>query len=161
MELLLKSGSNLDIRKPCNRSPRTFQSMSQVSGSIGGRLAKHALISEANGAGKELFSRRSEPIIVTYPIEGENKVDCISYVEPSQNINKGLVWINQRQYFENVPFDVWNFCLDNYYICQKWLKVREGNVLDHQSIQNYQRLVMIVSETIDLMSNVNSRLKHS
>jgi Type ISP C-terminal specificity domain len=161
MELLVKAGSNIDIRKPYKRLPRTFQSMSQASGLIGSRLAKHALISETNVAVKELVSKRSEPLIVTYPIEGGNKIDCISYAEPDQNTNKGLVWINQTQYFENVPSDVWNFCLDNYYICQKWLKAREGAILDRQSIQNYQRLVIIVSETVSLMTNVNSQLMRS
>ncbi len=158
MELLLKTASNVESRKPCNRSLKTFQSIKPAMVRQGNRLAKYDLISSTALSMKELFSKRSEPIIVTYPITGGNKIDCISYVASSHSKNKGLVWINQTQYFENVPSDVWNFCLDNYYICQKWLKAREGSVLDHQNIQNYQRLVMIVSETINLMSNVNSQL---
>jgi hypothetical protein len=161
MELSLKTGSNIVIRKTYNRSLKTFQSTKQATAGKGHRLSKHTLISEETVPSKELSPKRSEPIIVTYPIAGGNKIDCVSYIESSQKNKKGSVWINQTQYFENVPSDVWNFCLGNYYICQKWLKAREGSILDHQSIQNYQRLVMIVNETINLMSNVNSQLTHS
>lgn len=48
--------------------------------------------------------------------------------------------------------------MGNYCVCQRWLKVREGTTLDRQTIQDYQRLVMLISETIDLISNVDSQL---
>jgi hypothetical protein len=122
------------------------------------KLPKQTLIPEASFLAKETLLKRVTPTIVTYPVPGQNTVNQISYVEPDQNTNKGLVWINQAQYFENVPPNVWNFCVGNYCVCQKWLAMREGSTLDHQSIQDYQRLVMLISETIDLMNNVDSQL---
>jgi hypothetical protein len=122
------------------------------------KLSKQTLIPEASFSLKETRPKRVTPTIVTYPVPGQNTVNQISYVEPNRDSNKGLVWINQAQYFENVPPNVWNFCLGNYCVCQKWLAIREGSTLDHQSIQDYQRLVMLVSETIDLMNNVDSQL---
>jgi hypothetical protein len=122
------------------------------------KLPKQTLISEAGFLLKEILPKRATPTIVTYPVPGQNTINQISYVEPDQDSNKGMVWINQAQYFENVPSNVWNFCVGNYCVCQKWLAMREGSSLDHQSIQDYQRLVMLISETIDLMNNVDSQL---
>ena len=156
MELSLKTKAQVKIRKLYKRSNKIIQPLRQTS-ALQRKPSKQAEISQL-AVVRGLSSRRATPTIVTYPVPGQNIVGNISYVEPQQNSDKGIVWINQSQYFENVPADVWNFCTGNYCVCQKWLKAREGTTLDRQSIQDYQRLLMLVSETIDLIKNVDSQL---
>ncbi|MBE9043735.1 hypothetical protein IQ255_04820 [Pleurocapsales cyanobacterium LEGE 10410] len=156
MELSLKTRAKVKIRKLYKRSNKIIKPLRQTS-ALQRKPSKHTEITQPADV-KEFSSRRPVPTIVTYPVPGHNTVRQISYIEPQQNTDKGIVWINQSQYFENVPNDVWNFCLGNYCVCQKWLKAREGTTLDRQSIQDYQRLVTLVSETINLINNVDSQL---
>lgn len=160
MKTSIKKNVTVKIRKLYKRSSKIVKFPRQASSLHSSRLAKQTLILGKSSC-KEISSKRLIPTIVTYPIPGENIINHINYIEPNQNTGMGLVQINQAQYFENVPPKVWNYCVGNYCVCQRWLKVREGTTLDHQSIQDYQRLVMLISETIDLIGNVDSQLINS
>ena len=52
----------------------------------------------------------------TFPEEGSQLIDLLKWKD-----NK--VWINEKQYFGNVPEIVWNFFIGGYQPAQKWLKV--------------------------------------
>ncbi|MBV9386743.1 MAG: hypothetical protein JOZ78_09980 [Chroococcidiopsidaceae cyanobacterium CP_BM_ER_R8_30] len=97
--------------------------------------------------------------VASYPIMGNNKVEIVHYTEPSQSTDVGLVWINRTQYFKGVPLEVWNFYLGGCQICQKWLKEREGHFLSHKDIRHYQRIVMVLKETIELMAGIDASLQ--
>jgi len=51
----------------------------------------------------------------------------------------GRVYINDTQYFGNVPELVWDFYIGGYQPAQKWLKDRKGRVLTHEDITHYQQ----------------------
>ncbi len=156
MRILFKS--KIEIRKHCKRSTEIVKSPRQIATLQRNRVVRPNVLD--TGSAIKKFSKCSASTIVTYPVPGKNAVEQISYAEPLQDSDKGLVWINSAQYFENVPPSVWNFCVGNYCICQKWLKLREGTTLNRQNVQDYQRLVMLISETINLMDNVDSQLMH-
>lgn len=101
------------------------------------------------------------PTITSYPIMGNNTVQAVRYTEPRQSVDKGLVWINQTQYFKGVPPEVWNFYVGGCQICQKWLKDREGRCLSNKDIRQYQRIVIALKEMIELMAGLDAVLKHS
>ncbi len=67
----------------------------------------------------------------------------------------GKVWINETQYFEKVPEDVWKFRVGIYQVCQKWLKDRRGRTLSPEDIEHYKKIVTAISETIRLMSEID------
>lgn len=92
--------------------------------------------------------------ITTYPIEGENIVDKVSYSEPKKE-ELGKVWINKTQYFEGVPQQVWEFYIGGYQVCDKWLKDRKGRTLSYEDLMHYKNIVSTISETIDLMKNID------
>ncbi len=96
------------------------------------------------------------PIIADYPVIGSNIIEVVRYVEPKQNDDKGLIWINKKQYFKNVPSQVWNYSVGNYQICQKWLKDREGCYLSHKDIRQYQRIITALNEMIELMAGIEA-----
>ncbi len=157
MQILFKTDSTLKIRKLYKRLGEITQPLRQTSALQRSKSQRHILVSETVAV-RRLLTNHSMPNIVTYPVPGKNTVNDITYIEPNRETDKGLVRINQSQYFENVPPDIWNYCVGNYCVCQRWLKVREGTTLDRKSIQDYQRLVMLVGETINLMNNVDSLL---
>ena len=99
-------------------------------------------------------------MLPSYPIMGNNTVETVHYTEPRQSADKGLVWINQTQYFKGVPPEVWNFCLGGCQICQKWLKDWEGRSLSNRDIRQYQRIVMALKEMIELMAGIDAVLNH-
>lgn len=95
--------------------------------------------------------------ITTYPIEGENMVDKVSYSEPKQD-ELGKVWINKTQYFKGVSQQVWEFYIGGYQVCDKWLKDRKGRTLSYEDLMHYKNIVSAISETIDLMKSIDQTI---
>jgi hypothetical protein len=88
--------------------------------------------------------------ISTYPIAGTNIVEKINYEENNQRI-----WINSKQYFAQVPPQIWNFYIGGYQVCQKWLKDRKGRELNFEDLTHYQNIISILSETIELTQDID------
>lgn len=57
--------------------------------------------------------------------------------------------------FQGVPETVWNFRVGGYQVCEKWLKDRRGRVLSDDDTAHYQKIVVVLSETIRLMAEVD------
>lgn len=70
----------------------------------------------------------------------------------------GSVYINETQYFDNVPELAWNFYIGGYQPAQKWLKDRVfskfGRPLDYKDVEHYQRIITILIETDRLMKQI-------
>jgi predicted helicase len=81
-----------------------------------------------------------------YPFHGEGNsiVDKPRFAE-------GCVWINEGQYFTNVPNVAWDFPIGGYKPAQKWLKDRKGRALCWDDIRHYQRIIKILAETDRIM----------
>ena len=88
--------------------------------------------------------------ISNYPIDGTNLVEQVKYNETQQQI-----WINDQQYFANIPNHIWNFHIGGYQVCQKWLKDRKGRELSFDDLVHYQNIISILSETIEIMSDID------
>ncbi len=95
-----------------------------------------------------LESPTVEQFITQYPIDGDSKVEKISY-------NKGEVYINDTQYFDNVPQVAWEFYIGGYQPAQKWLKDRKGRILDYADISHYQKIIVALTETARLMQEID------
>jgi len=105
---------------------------------LGGELLKIHLLES------EVF----EKLITTYPIDGDNKVEKISY-------ESGKVKINQSQYFEGVAPNIWEFFIGGYQPAQKWLKDRKGKILGFEEILHYQKIIVALSKTSSLMEKID------
>ncbi|MDH4101198.1 MAG: N-6 DNA methylase [Nitrospirota bacterium] len=99
------------------------------------------------------------PTITSYPIPGDSLVENVRYAEPGQGAGKGRVWINEIQYFEGVPPEVWNFHIGGYQVCQKWLKDRKGRRLTYDDLTHYQHIVAALAETIRLMGEIDAAIE--
>jgi hypothetical protein len=68
----------------------------------------------------------------------------------------GRVYINSKQYFDDILPVVWAFRIGGYQVCEKWLKDRRGRKLEHDDIEHYQRTVAALAETRMLMAQIDS-----
>ncbi|MDD2278507.1 MAG: hypothetical protein PHS05_05555, partial [Bacteroidales bacterium] len=89
-----------------------------------------------------------EQYITKYPVDGDNVVDRPKYSE-------GKVYINDMQYFDNVPQVAWEFYIGGYQPAQKWLKDRKDRKLEFEDILHYQKIIVALSETGRLMKEID------
>ena len=67
----------------------------------------------------------------------------------------GKVYINDTQYFDNVPQVAWDFYIGGYQPAQKWLKDRKERTLEFDDILHYQKIIVALTETNRLMNEIN------
>ena len=84
-----------------------------------------------------------------YPIAGNNVMDKLRY-------EAGRVYINETQYFENVPEIAWNFYIGGYQPAQKWLKDRKSRALSFEDIHHYQKIIHALTQTDRLMREIDT-----
>ena len=89
-----------------------------------------------------------EKYITQYPEDSDNIVTKPVY-------KNGKVYINEEQYFANVPEVAWNFYIGGYQPAQKWLKDRKGRELNYDDILHYQKMVVALSETDRIMKEID------
>lgn len=87
-----------------------------------------------------------------YPIPGNDLIEKIRWEPLSEEI--GRVWINDKQYFDNIPITAWEFYIGGYQPAQKWLKDRVGHTLESQDIFKYQRIIKALMMTEEKMKNI-------
>jgi len=95
-----------------------------------------------------LESPSVEKYITQYPEDGNNVVLKPKY-------EKGKVYINDTQYFENVPQVAWDFFIGGYQPAQKWLKDRKERTLEFDDILHYQKSIVALVETNRLMIEID------
>ena len=95
-----------------------------------------------------LESPTVEKYITQYPIDGDNIVTKPKYQD-------GKVYINDTQYFNNVPQTAWEFYIGGYQPAQKWLKDRKDRKLEFDDILHYQKIIVALTDTDRLMIEIN------
>ncbi len=91
---------------------------------------------------------------VTFPERGSNEVKAVKYEGEK-------VWINETQYFGNVPEAAWNFHIGGYQVLQKWLKDRKGRTLSFDDLEHYETVVSVLLQTIKLMSAIDEAIEEN
>ncbi|MHB9295351.1 N-6 DNA methylase [Pillotina sp. SPG140] len=106
---------------------------------LGANLRKAHLLENIDASG----------LLGAYPMEGSNTVGKPGYRDTK-------VWINKRQYFDEVPKDVWGFYIGGYQPAQKWLKDRKGRALNYDEIEHYQKILAALQLTIAIQAQVDT-----
>ena len=94
-----------------------------------------------------------DSLITTWSKSGSNKVEAVKYEEQG-----GLVWINKTQHFAGIPKEVWQFEFGGYDVCDKWLKDRKGLCLSYDDLQQYQKIVVAIHETMRIMTEIDEAI---
>jgi predicted helicase len=106
-----------------------------------------------------LESAKVEDYITTYPKDGDNtittKVAKKDWELFDEETGLGRIWINEEQYFDNIPLTAWEFYIGGYQPAQKWLKDRKERTLEFDEILHYQKIIVALSETDRLMKEID------
>jgi len=86
-----------------------------------------------------------------YPVGGDHRVKRVKYDKKAQR-----VWINEEQYFEPVPPEVWAYRVGGYQVCHKWLDDRKGTVLSLDERLTYQKMVTALKRTLALQAQIDA-----
>jgi len=102
-----------------------------------------------------------EDYITEFNIDGDCVVAKPRFeISPIRVLNPdrvvGKVYINETQYFENVPEVAWNFYIGGYQPAQKWLKDRKERKLEFDDIAHYQKIIVALTETDRLMKEIDT-----
>ena len=123
---------------------------------LGGELRQIHLL-ESPKLGEQI-----KALSLGYPMAGDNAVTR-KLTEKSGDFriddvdsSIGKVWINDDQYFNNVPLVAWEFYIGGYQPAQKWLKDRRERTLDHHDIKHYLNIIASLSLTNELMQQIDN-----
>ncbi len=85
-------------------------------------------------------------------VQNEGQAQDLPLQEQNQT---GRVWINDTQYFDNIPVTAWEFYIGGYQPAKKWLKDRKGRVLSYDDITHYQKIIVALTETARIMGEID------
>jgi len=106
-----------------------------------------------------LESPKVDDFITTYPKGGDNvittKVAKKDWELFDEEKGLGRIWINDEQYFDNIPLTAWEFYIGGYQPAQKWLKDRKERTLEFDDILHYQKIIVALTETDRLMKEID------
>ncbi|MDP1675924.1 MAG: type ISP restriction/modification enzyme [Bacteroidota bacterium] len=89
--------------------------------------------------------------------KGNNVVEKPHFVLDKK---KGKLYINSTQYFDNVPQEVYEFCIGGYQVLDKYLKDRKGRELGSDEIDNVESIVKSLIFTINQMEKIDALTKN-
>jgi len=95
-----------------------------------------------------LESSKLQNFITTFPESGSEIVEKVKF-------ENGKVFINEKQYFGNVPEIAWNFFIGGYQPAQKWLKDRKGQTLSNKDLEHWQKIIISLLETDKIMKEID------
>jgi hypothetical protein len=96
-------------------------------------------------------------IVTSYPINLPTDNNLVTKKEYKVLDNgKGRIWINDKQYFDNVPEGVWQLFVSGYRPLDKWLDDRKGKKLTSDEIRHYQKIIVALQKQIDIMNEIDS-----
>lgn len=87
-------------------------------------------------------------IITTFQESGTDIVGKTSY-------KNNRVYINETQYWDGVPKEVWEFFVGGYQPAQKYLKDRKDKKLTTAEFVNYEKMIVSLAETIKVMKEID------
>ena len=133
-------------RVPYPKDQNTFWQLVKLGGAIRElHLMESDLLDSHNIYAKGIISDPEKNLLV----EKSN----LNY--ESDTDTQGKVWINDTQYFENVPLKAWEFFIGGYQPAQKWLKDRSGNQLTDEDVLHYQRIIVALAKTDKIMHEID------
>ena len=123
-------------RLPLTSSLDLFRALSKIGGEL---VSLHLMESSKLDQHLTAYTGSAAPV-----------VDKVSWANDT-------VWLDKKQScgFIGIPENVWNFHIGGYQVCHKWLKDRKGRTLTAEDFNHYHRIVVALSETIRLMTEID------
>lgn len=83
-----------------------------------------------------------------YPNKGEHKISYSKYNEEEKRL-----YINEKQYFENVKKEVYNYSIGGYKPIEKYIKARD--ILTLKDISHLIKVIAVIERTIYLQEEID------
>ncbi|AOY43634.1 type ISP restriction/modification enzyme [Psychrobacter pacificensis] len=122
---------------------------------LGGELRRIHLLESPK------LAAQTKALGIGYPVGGDNAVTrkmtktSVGFEPDEVDSSIGKVWLNDTQYFTNVPLIAWEFYIGGYQPAQKWLKDRQGRTLDISDVKHYMNIIAALSLTNELMQQID------
>ena len=87
--------------------------------------------------------------------EPDMQVDKPRYTPDSDTPETGSVYWNKTTCIRKVPAAAWQFHIGGYQPAQKWLKDRKGKTLTAADIEHYQKIILALTRTAELMQQID------
>lgn len=106
--------------------------------------------------GKELTNLhllKSEKLgtpISRFPVIGDNVAR-----ERKYNPEEKRIYINKKQYFDNVEPEIWNYYIGGYQVLDQWLKYRIGKILSPEDITHCLKAITVLNYTIKAQEEID------
>lgn len=133
-------------RVPFPKTKETFWSLVEAGAKL--RKLHHLEINQTNKSSSEFLGEGENIITKSMTTKSPGWIEI-------EDGEKGNVWINDDQYFSNIPLLVWDFYIGGYQPAQKWLKDRKGHTLTSNDIDHYQKIIVALTETDRIMKQIN------
>jgi predicted helicase len=93
-----------------------------------------------------------------FVVSGDNVVAKSRFTGSSHQAGVGRIWINQTQYFSEVPACVWEFRIGGYRVAEKWINSRAGRTLSYDDIVYFQRVLASLMEIDRLCAELDEAI---
>lgn len=93
----------------------------------------------------------------SYPVNQPTNNNLVTkkVFETTEN-GMGKIWINDCQYFDNVPEIVWKMMVSGYQPLDKWLDDRKNKCLTSDEIRHYQKIIVALERQIEIMDEIEN-----
>ena len=98
-----------------------------------------------------LESPQLQNLITSFSIAGNNTITEIKWVNTEQK-DKCNIYINDTQYFADVPLKAWEAYIGGFQPAQKWLNDRKGQTLTYNDIIHYQQIIVALQKTQEIIN---------
>ncbi len=110
---------------------------------LGGRIRKLHLLEDVE----------KDESVGLIRMQGDNIVTKRCFEKINDEV--GRVWINDCQYFDNVPVCAWNLVVSGYQPLDLWLKNRKDKQLSNDDFNHYQKMVIALRRQIYVMQEID------
>jgi predicted helicase len=99
-----------------------------------------------------LKSKSLNKPVAKYKGKGDDRVEKPKYDEERQ-----MVFINEKNYFEGISTEVWNYHIGGYQVMEKYLKDRKGRLMEDPG--HYCKMATALQETILVQQKIDLLFK--
>jgi predicted helicase len=96
-----------------------------------------------------LKSKALNKPVAKYKGKGDDRIE-----KPKFDGERQMVFINEKNYFEGVSPEVWNYHIGGYQVMEKYLKDRKGRLMEDPG--HYCKMATALQETIELQAKIDS-----
>lgn len=114
----------------------------------------YELFQKVSKLGKELAnlhllkSKVLEKPVAKFPVTGDSLIKKREY-------KNNKIYINDKQYFDEIKPEVWNYYIGGYQVLDKWLKDRIGKTILSEEVNNFLKIITALENTIKLQEEID------